>query len=120
VIIRLSADAASIKVDYTLIKKIYSQLGQRTFGIIVNGATDEQAATTFRNIARVARSYMQVELEFFGAIPNDQQLSRANKLNRVVVDAFPLAQAAKAFKALAQRLHYKHPQFVETKVASFV
>lgn len=120
VLIQLSSDATSIKEAYTLIKKIYSQLGRRSFGIIVSDATDEQAATTFRKIAQVARNYMQVELEFFGAIPDDQQLSKATKLNRVVVDAFPLAKAAKAFKVLAQRLHYKHPQLVETEMASFV
>lgn len=120
VLIQLSSDAASIKEAYTLIKKIYNQLGRRAFGIIVSDATDEEAATTFRNISQVAKNYMQVELEFFGAIPNDKQLSKATKLNRVVVDAFPLAKAAKAFKTLAQRLHYKHPQFVETEMASFV
>lgn len=120
VLIQLSSDAASIKEAYTLIKKIYSQLGRRSFGIIVSGATDEQAAAAFRNISQVAKNYMQVELEFFGAIPNDQQLSKATKLNRVVVDAFPLAKAAKAFKTLAQRLHYKHPQLLESEMASFV
>lgn len=120
ILIQLSTDAASIKEAYTLIKRNYSQMGRRSFGIIVSDANDAQAATTFRNISQVAKNYMQVELEFFGAIPSDTHLSRATKLNRVVIDAFPLANAAKAFKALAQRLNYKRPHLVEAELATFI
>jgi flagellar biosynthesis protein FlhG len=51
---------------------------------------------------------MQIELEFFGSIPADDHLSRAAKLGRSVIDAFPLASASTAFKQIAQRLDYKH------------
>lgn len=120
VLIQLSCEAESIKAAYTLIKRVYNQVGRRSFGIIINNASDEQAAATFRNISQVARNYMQVDLEFFGAIPRDQHLSRASKLGRVVVDAFPLTKASKALKALAQRLNYKYPQTIQTEIASFV
>ena len=120
VLIQLSCDAESIKQAYVLIKRIYSQLGRRSFGIIVSDATDAQAAKAFRNISQVARNHMQIELEFFGAIPSDEHLSRAAKLGRVVIEAFPLAKAAKAFKAIAQRLNYKHHDSAEAEIASFV
>lgn len=120
VLIQLSCDAASIKQAYTLIKRIYSQMGRRSFGIIVSDASDADAASTFKNISHVAKNYMQVELEFFGAIPSDHHLNRAEKLNRVVIDAFPLAKAAKAFKALAQRLNYKRPHLVEAELVPFI
>jgi len=51
---------------------------------------------------------MQIELEFFGAIPKDEHLTKAAKLGRSVVDAFPLASASSALKQIAQRLGYKH------------
>ena len=120
ILIQLSTDAASIKEAYSIIKRIYSTMGRRSFGIIVSNASDAQAATTFRNISQVARNYMEVDLEFFGAIPSDEHLSRATKLNRVVIDAFPLTKAAKAFKALAQRLNYKRPHPVEAELATFI
>jgi flagellar biosynthesis protein FlhG len=120
ILIQLSSDATSIKEAYTLIKRIYSQVGRRSFGIIVSDANDALAAATFRNISQVARNYMQVDLEFCGAIPSDEHLSRATKLGRVVIDAFPLSKAAKAFKALAQRLNYKQPRSVEAEIATFV
>lgn len=120
IIIQLTRHPDSIKQAYTLIKQICSQLGRRPFGIIVDDATEAQAQTVFRNIAQVARRFMQVDLEFFGAIPSDVHLSRAAKLGRAVVDAFPMATASTAFKGIAQRLDYKHDYAADMKQASFI
>jgi len=120
ILIQLTRDAESIKQGYSLIKQIYSQIGRRSFGIIVVDATDAQAALVFRNISQVARQYMQIELEFFGAIPADQHIDRAAKLGRAITDAFPASNAAKAFKALAQRLNYKQNQPAKVELASFI
>jgi flagellar biosynthesis protein FlhG len=108
IIIQLTRQPESITNAYTLIKQICSELGRRPFGIIVDNATDAQAQIVFRNISEVARRFMQIELEFFGSIPADDHLSRAAKLGRSVIDAFPLASASTAFKQIAQRLDYKH------------
>lgn len=111
IIIQLTRQPESIKHAYTLIKQICSQLGRRSFGIIVDNASDAQAQIVFRNIAQVAKRFMQIELEFFGAIPADDDLSRAAKLGRSIIDAFPLAQASTAFKQIAQRLSYHHDNY---------
>jgi flagellar biosynthesis protein FlhG len=108
IIIQLTRQPESITNAYTLIKQICSELGRRPFGIIVDNATDAQAQIVFRNISEVARRFMQIELEFFGSIPADEHLSRAAKLGRSVIDAFPLASASTAFKQIAQRLDFKH------------
>ncbi len=108
VIIQLTRKPESITQAYTLIKQLCSELGRRSFGIIVDDATDAQAQMVFRNIFQVAKRYMQIDLEFFGAIPADEHLSRATKLGRSVIDAFPLAVASTALKQIAQRLDYKH------------
>ena len=120
ILIQLTRNPESIKHAYTLIKQICSQLGRRSFGIIVGDATDAQAQMVFRNISQVARRFMQIELEFFGAIPLDDHLNRAAKLGRSVIDAFPLATASTAFKQIAQRLDYKHDDDTEINQASFI
>lgn len=107
ILIQLTREPASIKDAYTLIKRICSQLGRRSFGIIVDDASEAQAQTVFNNIAQVAKRFMQIELEFFGAIPADVHLGRAAKLGRPVIDAFPLTPASNAFKQIAQRLNSK-------------
>ncbi|MDO9365234.1 MAG: MotR [Methylotenera sp.] len=107
ILIQLTREPESIKDAYTLIKRICSQLGRRSFGIIVDDANEAQAQAVFKNIAQVAKRFMQIELEFFGAIPADIHLGRAAKLGRPVIDAFPLTPASNAFKQIAQRLNSK-------------
>lgn len=120
ILIQLTRSPESIKNAYSLIKQICSQLGRRSFGIIVDDATEVQAKIVFRNISEVAKNFMQIELEFFGAIPSDDHLSRAAKLGRSVTDAFPLAAASAAFKQIAQRLDYKQDYAANSKQASYI
>ncbi|HEY0843362.1 MotR [Methylotenera sp.] len=117
IIIQLSRKPESITEAYSLIKQVCSELGRRSFGIIVDDSTDAQAQIVFGNIAQVAKRFMQIELEFFGAIPADSHLSRASKLGRTVIDAFPLAIASTALKQIAQRLDYKHDNIFNNKQA---
>ena len=119
IIIQLTRKPESITLAYTLIKQICSELGRRSFGIIVDDATEAQAQVVFRNISQVAKRFMQIELEFIGAIPTDDHLSRASKLGRSVIDAFPLANASTALKQIAQRLDFKHDYASNIKQVSY-
>jgi flagellar biosynthesis protein FlhG len=125
IIIQLTRQPESITNAYMLIKQICSELGRRPFGIIVDSVTDAQAEIVFRNISDVARRFMQIELEFFGSIPCDEHLSRAAKLGRSVIDAFPMSNSSTAFKEIAQRLDFK-PEYCKyelnaaIKQASFI
>lgn len=117
IIIQLTRKPESITQAYTLIKQICGQIGRRNFGIIVDNATEAQAQIVYRNISQVAKQFMQIELEFFGAIPADDHLNRASTLGRSVIDAFPLANASAALKKIAQRLDFKHDYASITKRA---
>jgi flagellar biosynthesis protein FlhG len=120
ILIQLTRQAESIKDAYALIKRIYSQLGRRNFGIIVDNATEAQAQVVYRNIHAVAKRYMQIDLEFFGAIPFDDHLNKATQLGRSVVEAFPLATASTAFKKIAQKLDDKKSSLHNFKQAALV
>lgn len=107
ILIQLTREPESITSAYSLMKQICAQLGRRSFGIIVSDASEKQAQSVFKNISQVAKRFMQIELEYFGAIPSDEHLNRAAKLGRSVIDAFPLTPAAQAFKQIALRLDSK-------------
>lgn len=119
IIIQLTRKPESITQAYSLIKLLCNELGRRSFGIIVDDSTDAQAQIVFGNISQVAKRFMQIELDFFGAIPIDSHLNRASKLGRSVIDAFPFASASTALKQIAQRLDYKHDNIFNNKQASY-
>lgn len=108
IIIQLNHDADSVKEAYKLIKKQYSELGKRSFGVLVSGVSHQKAEEVYKGLAKVARQYLALELEFVGAIPMDEHLKRASHLGRAIVDAFPKAAASKAFKSLAERFATLH------------
>lgn len=109
ILIQLNSHPESIKQAYALIKRICHQLGRRPFGVIVNGTNQAKGEAIFKNIAQVARRFMQVELSLFGVVPLDEHLNRAEKLGRSVIDAFPLSDASIAFKSIAQTLGFEVP-----------
>lgn len=103
IVIQVSPDAASIKEAYALIKQLNAQLGRRPFGILVTGAGEQEANLVYRNMAQVASRYLAVQLYDLGSVPTDEQVTRAARLGRAVIDAFPMAGASIAFRRLAER-----------------
>lgn len=108
ILVQLSLDPESIKQAYVFIKQICSQIGRRSFGILVDAATEKEAELVFQNISQVCRRYMQIDLEFVGAIPPDEHLGKARQLGRNVIDAFPMASASAALQAIAQHFDSTH------------
>lgn len=109
IVIQMTQHAESIQEAYALIKKLYSQLGTRTFGIVVDSASEAKGQLIFERIAQVANSFMQVKLAYLGAIPPDVHVNRASQLGRSVVEAFPMTIAAKALKQIAGRIENLRP-----------
>ncbi|HWV63754.1 MAG TPA: antiactivator of flagellar biosynthesis FleN protein [Oxalicibacterium sp.] len=103
IVIQVSPDAASITQAYALIKCLNAQLGRRPFGILVTGADEQEANLVYRNMAQVASRYLAVQLYDLGSVPTDEQVTRAARLGRAVIDAFPMAGASVAFRRLAER-----------------
>jgi flagellar biosynthesis protein FlhG len=103
IVVHVSADAASIKSGYALVKQLNAKLGKRPYGVLVTGASEKQAQRVFANMAQAASRYLAVQLQFIGCIPADEHLVQAARLGRTVIDAFPLANASVAFRSLAGR-----------------
>ncbi len=104
VVVQVSADAASITAGYALVKRLNAVFGRRRFGVLVSGASEQQAQLVFRNMAQAASRYLGLQLDALGSVPADDHIRRASRLGRAVVEAFPLAGASVAFRRLARRL----------------
>lgn len=102
--VHITTSAESIKAGYCLIKRLNATLGRRGFGVLVTHADEDQAQLVYANLARTASRYLAVPLHFMGSIPADDHLSRATRLGRSVIDAFPMALASVAFRRIAGQL----------------
>lgn len=103
IVVQVSTSADSIKSAYAIIKRLNAQIGRRPFGVLVTGASDKEARVVFENMAQAASRYLAVQLNSMGSVPADEHVTRAARLGRAVVDAFPLAGASVAFRQLASR-----------------
>jgi flagellar biosynthesis protein FlhG len=105
VIVLSGGSAAAVTAAYALIKRLSNEFGRREFHVLVsNVASESEARSIFANIARVARRYLQVALDFMGHVPPDDKLQQAARLRLPVVAAFPGAAAAASFRSLAQAI----------------
>ncbi len=103
IVVQVSTGAASIKSAYSIIKRLNARLGKRPFSVLVTGASDRNAQVVYRNMEQAASRYLAVQLRSIGSVPADEHLTRAARLGRSVIDAFPMAGASVAFRHLAGR-----------------
>lgn len=103
IVVQVSNKAESIKAAYAMIKRLTSSQGRRPVSVLVSGVGEREAKIVYDNIAQAARRYLATEVGFLGSVPADEHVSRAARLGRSVVEAFPLAGASLAFRKLAGR-----------------
>jgi flagellar biosynthesis protein FlhG len=106
----------SIKSAYLQIKTLHSQLGRRSYQILVIDASPHQAAKIQQNMSQATNLFLAVPLTSLGSIPSDTHLSRAVQLGRSVLEAFPMADASVALRDIATRLADK-PMSINTPFA---
>jgi len=98
-------EPTSITDGYALIKVLNRTHGIDRFRIVANMVVQgERGQTVFEKLRRVTDRFLDVCLDYAGAIPMDPQLRKAVSRQRAVVDAFPSSDSARAFDALARRL----------------
>ena len=100
-----TAVGAEITAAYALVKRLATEAGARHVHLLVDRAQSQtQAAALTRNMARVARQFLAVSLDLLGWVPADPTLDRAARLRLPVVEAFPEAPAARAYRAMADAI----------------
>lgn len=103
-VIQMGRDEEAIKAAYITIKQVCQQYGNRPFGVVVTRSNQAQGQQYFMRLSQVCKQFLGVSLNFLGAIPDDDALRKSSAMGRSVIDAFPKAQAAIAFKAVASSL----------------
>ncbi|MFW6094014.1 MAG: MinD/ParA family protein [Pseudomonadota bacterium] len=122
VMVVICNEPTSITDGYALIKMLWREHDVDHVHVVVNmTGPGERGEAAFARLERVTERFLDVTLEYAGAIPRDAQLRRAVGRQRAVVDAFPGSDAARAFDALARRVaHWPAPAFPGGGVAFFL
>lgn len=102
VIVVVCDEPASITDAYALIKVLSRDYGQSRFRILANMTrTLDEGRELYGKLARTTERFLDVTLEYMGAVPYDDYLRKAVQKQRAVVEAYPSSKSAAAFKKLA-------------------
>jgi flagellar biosynthesis protein FlhG len=98
-------EPTAIADAYALVKVLATRWGRHSFPVLVNMAAHaDDAAGAFERLASVARRFLAVRLESVGWVPYDEAVPRAVRAQTPVLLASPVAPAARALVAVADRL----------------
>lgn len=70
--------------------------------LFMNQRSQPDAEGLFANLATTAQRFLDVQLEWFGAVPQDEKLAQSMRLMRPLLDVAPDCAGSLAFKALAE------------------
>jgi flagellar biosynthesis protein FlhG len=97
-------EPASITDAYAIIKLLNREHGIGRFRVLANMVNSvQEGRDLFNKMCRVTDQYLDVMLNYMGSIPYDEQLRKAVKSQRPVVEAYPRARVSQAFKNLAKK-----------------
>lgn len=107
VIVVVCDEPASITDAYALIKLMSREHHVQRFHIIANMTRSvQEGRELFDKIAMVCDRFLDVTLDFMGIVPFDEDLRRAIKHQRSVVDFIPRSKSAVAFNHLAKKIEF--------------
>jgi flagellar biosynthesis protein FlhG len=104
VVVVVCDEPASITDAYALIKLLNREYGIDRFRILSNMARSaREGQALYNKMCRVTDRYLDVMLSYMGSIPYDDNLRKAVRIQKPVVQAFPRSRAAQTFKNLAKK-----------------
>jgi flagellar biosynthesis protein FlhG len=122
VVVVVCDEPASITDAYAIIKLLNRDYGHQRFRILANMVRSAQEGRDLYNkMCRVTDRYLDVTLGFMGAIPYDDNLRKAVRSQRPVVQAFPRSRVAQGFRNLARKVDaWPQPRGASGQVQFFV
>ncbi|MBN7116530.1 cobyrinic acid a,c-diamide synthase [Pseudomonas oleovorans] len=90
---------------YALIKLLNRDHGISRFRVLANMAhSPQEGRNLFAKLTKVTDRFLDVALQYVGAVPYDECVRKAVQKQRAVYEAFPRSKCALAFKAIAQKV----------------
>lgn len=122
IIVVVCDEPASITDAYAMIKVLNKDFGIQRFHVLANQARNlQQGRELYMKLARVADKYLEVALDYLGAIPYDDYLKKAVQKQKCVMDVFPRSPASMAFRQMAKKAqNWPVPNSIEGHLEFFI
>jgi|SRR5690554_163953 len=105
VILVVTDEPTSITDAYAQIKILSKDYGLFRFRIIANMVkTPQEGVAIFNKLTKVTDRFLEVALQYVGAVPFDDALRKAVQRQKAVIEAYPRSKSAVAFKAIAKKV----------------
>ena len=79
--------------------------GISRFRVLANMAhAPQEGRNLFAKLTKVTERFLDVALQYVGAVPYDEAVRKAVQKQRAVYEAYPRSKCALAFKAIAQKI----------------
>jgi len=105
IVIVVTPEPTALTDAYALMKVLANQYSEKRFKIIINAVADDvEAEESFRRLSMVTEQYLNVSLDFFGAIPHDSAFSWAVKQQKPLLELYPATASAGRFYQLARHI----------------
>lgn len=104
VIVVVCDEPTSITDAYALIKVLNRDYGIQRFRVLSNMVDSmQEGRELFSKMVKVTDRFLDVTLDYMGAVPYDEYLRKALQKQKAVIEAYPRSKAAMAFKNLAKK-----------------
>ncbi|CAM3031183.1 MinD/ParA family protein [Legionella worsleiensis] len=95
-------EPTSLTDAYALIKVMSKRYEWTHFHVLANMVRSmKDGRELFNKLFRVSEQFLDVQLDYLGAIPFDEHIHRAVKMQKPVLTAYPDAEASEALRELA-------------------
>lgn len=105
VIVVVCDEPTSITDAYALIKLLNRDHGVMRFRVLANMVhSPQEGHSVFNKLLQVTDRFLEVALQYVGAVPYDENIRKSAQKQRCVVDAYPRSKAAQAYGAIARKI----------------
>jgi flagellar biosynthesis protein FlhG len=105
IIVVVCDEPTSLTDAYALMKVLHLDHGIQRFNILANNIrSPKEGLNLFAKLSRVTDHYLDVTLDYLGAVPYDEYLIKAVKKQCAVMQSYPQSPSSLAFRKLATKV----------------
>ena len=120
IIVVVSPEPTSLTDAYALIKMLYQNYKARCFMVLVNMVKgSNEAVEVYTRLSNATNHFLNLPIEYLGYIPNDQNVSKAVRKQRLLAEIFSDSKASKSMSKIIEKLCMKQPKDYDNGTIKF-